>query len=102
MLSQGDAGGSTSGPAAGLQVRPDTCSGKPPRRWDKSTAWAVLAGAENFSDADILGKDARAVQEELADVWIHEIADLSGLSRTDIEHVKAFASRTNDQGPGGL
>ena len=71
-----------------------------PEGWDKSTAWAVLAGAENFSDADILGKDARAVQEELADVWIHEIADLSGLSRTDIEHVKAFASRTNDRARG--
>ena len=68
-----------------------------PEGWDKSTAWAVLAGAENFSDADILGKDARAVQEELADIWIHEIADLSGLSRADVEHVKAFASRTNDR-----
>lgn len=68
-----------------------------PEGWDKSSAWAVLAGAENFSDADILGKDARQVQEELADIWIHEIADLSGLSRADIEHVKAFASRTNDR-----
>jgi len=68
-----------------------------PEGWDKSSAWAVLAGSENFSDADILGKDARAVQEELADIWIHEIADLSGLSRADIEHGKAFASRTNDR-----
>jgi hypothetical protein len=68
-----------------------------PEGWDKSSAWAVLAGSENFSDADILGKDARAVQEELADVWIHEIADLSGLTRAEVEHVKAFASRTNDR-----
>lgn len=68
-----------------------------PEGWDKSSAWAVLAGDENFSDADILGKDARAVQEELADVWIHEIAELSGLSRADVEHVKAFASRVNDR-----
>lgn len=71
-----------------------------PEGWDKSSAWEVLAGPGNFSDADILGKDARAVQEELADVWIHEIADLSGLSRADIEHVKAFASRTNDRARG--
>jgi len=71
-----------------------------PEGWDKSSAWEVLAGRENFSDADILGKDARAVQEELADVWIHEIADLSGLSRADVEHVKAFASRTNDRARG--
>lgn len=68
-----------------------------PEGWDKSSAWAVLAGEENFSDADILGKDARAVQEELADVWVHEIADLSGLTRAEVEHVKAFASRTNDR-----
>jgi len=71
-----------------------------PEGWDKSSAWAVLAGEGNFSDADILSKDARAVQEELADVWIHEIADLSGLSRADVEHVKAFASRTNDRARG--
>ena len=71
-----------------------------PEGWDKSSAWACLAGEGNFSDADILGKDARAVQEELGDVWIHEIADLSGLGRADIEHVKAFASRTNDRARG--
>jgi hypothetical protein len=68
-----------------------------PEGWDKSSAWEVLAGPGNFSDAPILGRDARAVQEELADVWIHEIADLSGLSRAEVEHVKAFASRTNDK-----
>lgn len=71
-----------------------------PEGWDKSSAWACLAGAENFSDAPILGRDARAVQEELADVWIHEIADLSGLNRAEVEHVKAFASRTNDRARG--
>ena len=71
-----------------------------PEGWDKSTAWAVLAGTENFSDADILGKDARSVQEELQNIWIHEIADLSGLNRADIEHVKAFASRTDDRARG--
>jgi predicted P-loop ATPase len=40
------------------------------------------------------------VQEELADIWIHEIADLSGLNRAEVEHVKAFASRTNDRARG--
>jgi predicted P-loop ATPase len=68
-----------------------------PEGWDKSTAWRVLAGDENFSDASILGKDARAVQEELADIWIHEIADLSGLARAEVEAVKAFASRQVDR-----
>ena len=68
-----------------------------PEGWDKSTAWAVLAGEGNFSDASIIGKDARAVQEELADIWIHENAELSGLGKADIEHVKHFASRVNDR-----
>lgn len=68
-----------------------------PEGWEKSTAWEVLAGDGNFSDAKILGRDARGVQEELGDIWIHEIADLSGLGRADIEEVKAFASRTNDR-----
>lgn len=68
-----------------------------PEGWNKSSAWAVLAGPENFSDASILGKAGREVQEELADVWIHENSDLSGLTRAEVEHVKAFASRVNDR-----
>lgn len=68
-----------------------------PEGWNKSTAWAVLAGEGNFSDASILGKEAREVQEALADIWIHENSDLSGLSRAEVEHVKAFASRTTDR-----
>jgi hypothetical protein len=68
-----------------------------PEGWNKSSAWAVLAGKGNFSDAPILGKDARAVQEELGNIWVHEIADLSGLSKAEVEHVKAFASRVNDR-----
>jgi hypothetical protein len=68
-----------------------------PEGWNKSTAWAVLAGEGNFSDANILGKDARSVQEELADIWIHENSDLSGLSKAEVEHVKSFASRQVDR-----
>ena len=68
-----------------------------PEGWNKSSAWSVLAGPENFSDASILGKAGREVQEELADVWIHENSDLSGLTRAEVEHVKAFASRVNDR-----
>lgn len=68
-----------------------------PEGWNKSSAWAVLAGKGNFSDESILGKASREVQEQLGDTWIHENADLSGLNKSEVEHVKAFASRTNDR-----
>ena len=64
--------------------------------FNKSTAWKVLAGDNNFSDERILGKEAREVQEQLSGVWIHENADLAGLKKTDVESVKAYASRTTD------
>lgn len=68
-----------------------------PEGWNKSSAWEVLAGRENFSDESILGKNTREVQEQLADIWIHENADLAGLNKSEVEHVKAFASRTVDR-----
>jgi hypothetical protein len=64
--------------------------------YNKSTAWKVLAGDENFSDERILGKESREVQEQLSGVWIHENADLAGLKKTDVESVKAYASRQVD------
>ena len=64
--------------------------------WKKSTAWRVLAGDDNFSDASILGHGAREVQEQLADVWVHENADLAGMRKAEVEMVKAFASRQSD------
>jgi predicted P-loop ATPase len=68
-----------------------------PEGWNKSTAWRVLAGDENFSDESILGKNSREVQEHLADIWIHENADLAGMRKAEVEHVKAFASRQVDR-----
>jgi predicted P-loop ATPase len=67
-----------------------------PEGWNKSTAWRVLAGDENFSDASILGHAAREVQEQLSEVWIHENADLAGMRKAEIETVKTFASRQSD------
>jgi predicted P-loop ATPase len=64
--------------------------------FNKSTAWRVLAGEENFSDERILGKESREVQEQLSGIWIHENADLAGLKKTDVESVKAYASRQYD------
>jgi predicted P-loop ATPase len=64
--------------------------------FNKSTAWRVLAGDENFSDENIIGKNGREVQEQLSEIWIHENADLAGLKKAEIETVKAYASRMID------
>ena len=64
--------------------------------WNKSTAFRILAGDDNFSDESILGKQSREVQEHLAEVWIHENADLAGMKKAESETVKAFASRISD------
>ena len=64
--------------------------------WNKSTAWRVLADDDNFSDTSILGHDAREVQEQLSEVWIHENADLAGMKKAEVETIKAFASRQSD------
>jgi predicted P-loop ATPase len=64
--------------------------------FSKSTAWRVLAGDENFSDENIIGKNSREVQEQLSEIWIHENADLAGMKKAEIETVKAYASRMID------
>jgi putative DNA primase/helicase len=63
----------------------------------KSTAIALLAGTENFSDQTILTQSDKEQQEMLRGVWIYEIADLAGMKRAEVEKVKAFASRTHDR-----
>jgi predicted P-loop ATPase len=64
--------------------------------WNKSTFWRIMAGDENFSDESILGQKSREVQEHLAEIWIHENADLAGMKKADVNLVKAFASRISD------
>jgi predicted P-loop ATPase len=65
---------------------------------NKSTALTVLAGGnENFSDQTILGRGDKEQQELLRGVWVYEIADLTNIARTEVESVKAFASRTHDR-----
>jgi len=68
-----------------------------PEGWNKSSAWAVLAGEGNFSDERIIGSAAREVVEQLAGIWIHENADLAGMKKTEVETVKAYASRQVDR-----
>jgi hypothetical protein len=68
-----------------------------PMGTNKSKAIEVLAGIENFSDQSIFGARDREQQELLAGVWLYEIAELSNIRRTEVEHIKAFASRTHDR-----
>jgi Virulence-associated protein E len=63
----------------------------------KSKAIEVMAGIENFSDQSIFGARDREQQELLAGVWLYEIAELSNIRKTEVEHIKAFASRTHDR-----
>jgi predicted P-loop ATPase len=65
--------------------------------FNKSSAWQALAGDENFSDERIIGAAGREVQEQLSGIWVHENADLAGMKKTDVESVKAYASRSIDR-----
>jgi hypothetical protein len=69
-----------------------------PQGVGKSTAIKILAGSENFSDQNILTLDPKAQMELLEGVWIYELCELEGLSRAETSKVKAFASRSVDQG----
>jgi len=68
-----------------------------PEGWNKSSAWAILAGEGNFSDERIIGHASREVVEQLAGIWIHENADLAGMKKAEVETVKAYASRAVDR-----
>ena len=69
-----------------------------PEGYFKSTALSVLAGGpENFSDQTILGKSDKEQQELLRGIWVYEVADLTNIRKAEVEHVKAFASRTHDR-----
>jgi predicted P-loop ATPase len=83
------------GKAARHQVRHHPHHGKP--RGAEQILGRGGAGEGNFSDESILGKASREVQEHLAGVWIHENAELAGITKGEIETIKAFASRQVDR-----
>jgi predicted P-loop ATPase len=65
--------------------------------WNKSTVIRTLAGDDFFSDQNIIGARDKEIQEQLSGVWMHEIADMTGMKKADVEHVKSFASRQVDR-----
>jgi predicted P-loop ATPase len=62
----------------------------------KSSLLRVLAGEENFSDAEILGTRKQEQQELIQGVWIYEIGELENMYRTDVAKIKHFASKQVD------
>lgn len=65
---------------------------------NKSSALAILAKNEDwFSDDLPLNAEPKRVIESLAGRWIVEAAELKGLRKGDVEHLKAFLSRTVDR-----
>ena len=69
-----------------------------PEGFNKSSAIRILAGgAENFSDQTILGVDDRKQQELTKGVWFYEIAEMSGMKKADVDHIKAFVTRQEDR-----
>ena len=70
----------------------------PAQGTDKSTALSVLAVRDEwFSDDLPLNMEGKRVIEALRGKWIVEAAELSGMRRADVEHLKAFLSRQTDR-----
>jgi putative DNA primase/helicase len=69
-----------------------------PQGQGKSRALRVLAGDENYTGAQIKWDDPRQQQEIVAGVWVHEVGELVGLRKAEVESVKHFLSRQSDRG----
>jgi hypothetical protein len=63
----------------------------------KSTALRILAGPGNHSDNELLTLDTKAQMEAMEGVWIYELSEMSGLKKSEVERMKAFASRDVDR-----
>jgi hypothetical protein len=68
-----------------------------PEGWGKSKALCTLYGEQFFSDQSILGLTDKQLQETVRGRWGMEAADLSGMRKADVDHVKAQLSRLTDR-----
>lgn len=65
---------------------------------DKSSGIAALCPDHDwFSDNLKLNTDSKEVIERTSGKWIIEAAELSGMRKTDVEHLKSFLSRQVDE-----
>ncbi len=62
----------------------------------KSTALSILAG-EWFSDAELGKVDSKDAPMILQGVWIHELGELTAMTKSESEALKAFVSRREDR-----
>lgn len=71
---------------------------QPQQGTDKSTALSVLAVHDDWFCDDLpLNADGKRVIEQMRGRWLIEAAELSGMRKADIEHLKAFLSRQIDR-----
>ena len=70
-----------------------------PEGWDKSSVIQALAvRPEWFTDQMDLRLRGRETIEQSSGKWLCEIAELQGMRKAEIEHVKAWLSRAADRG----
>ena len=67
-----------------------------PQGFNKSSLIKALAGPEWFTDALTVQAKNQVVIEQTAGKWLVELAELSGLRPSKVEHVKAFLSQSTD------
>ena len=71
---------------------------QPQQGTDKSSSLAVLAGNDDwFSDDLPLYATGKEMIEMIRGRWIIEAAELSGMKKADVEHLKALLSRRHDR-----
>ena len=63
----------------------------------KSLALRTLASNDWFTDSVNLGDDPKITIEQTRGKLIVEVAELQGMEKRDVEHVKAFLSRQTDR-----
>lgn len=68
-----------------------------PQYAGKSTVFRVLAGNEHFSDSMPSELDRADSVQALQGKWIVEMSELEGLTRSEVQQIKAFISRQSDR-----
>lgn len=68
-----------------------------PQGIGKSTIFFKLGGVWFSDSLTITDMRDKAGAEKLQGYWIHELGELAGLKKTDVETVKSFISRTDDK-----
>ena len=64
----------------------------------KSEGLKVLAGGDEFfTDFVSLRHTSKELMEQTSGKWIVEVPELDGMTRSEVEHVKAVLSRTHDR-----